>query len=52
MSRSPVDGRWWVVASVEHAGERVGVHLRKEGEPDGDPHLVRHRMTVPRGGLV
>lgn len=52
VSRSPVDGRWWVIASVEREGDRLGVHLRKEGEPDGDPHLVRHRMTVPRGGLV
>ena len=52
VSRSPVDGRWWVVASVEHTGERLGVHLRKEGAPDADPRLVRHRMTVPRGGLA
>jgi peroxiredoxin len=52
VSRSPVDGRWWVVESVERAGDRIGVHLRKQGEADGDPRLVRHRMTVPRGGIV
>ncbi len=52
VTRSPVDGRWWTVASVEQAGERAAVHLRKEGEPSRDPHFVRHHMTVPRGGLV
>lgn len=50
VSRSPVDGRWWQVTDIRRAGDRVAIHLRKEGEPDGDPHLVRHRMTVPRGG--
>jgi peroxiredoxin len=48
-TRSPVDGRWWRVVEVERAGDRVAIHLRKEGEPDGDPRLVRHRMAVPRG---
>ena len=51
-TRSPVDGRWWQVVDIRRAGDRVAIHLRKEGSPDGDPHLVRHRMTVPRGGLV
>ena len=50
VSRSPVDGRWWQVVDIRRAGDRVAVHLRKEGEPGGDPHLVRHRMTVPRRG--
>jgi peroxiredoxin len=51
-TRSQVDGRWWRVAEIRRAGDRVAIHLRKEGTPDGDPHLVRHRMTVPRGGLA
>jgi len=51
-TRSKVDGRWWRVEEIRRAGDRVAIHLRKEGEPDGDPHLVRHRMTVPRGGLT
>jgi peroxiredoxin len=48
VSRSPVDGRWWVVSEIRRAGDRVAIHVRKEGAPEGDPHLVRHRMTVPR----
>ncbi len=50
VSRSPVDGRWWQVVDIRRVGDRTAIHLRKEGEPDSDPHLVRHRMTVPRRG--
>ena len=51
-TRSPVDVRWWRVVDVRRSDGRIAVHVRKEGEPDGDPHLVRHRMTVPRGALA
>jgi peroxiredoxin len=46
VSRSIVDGRPWVVHSVEREGKRVALHLRKAGQPDRSP-LVGHRMTVP-----
>jgi peroxiredoxin len=48
VSRSSVDGRPWLVHSIEHDG-RTAVHLRKGGEPDRSP-LVRHHITVPPAG--
>jgi peroxiredoxin len=46
VGRSSVDGRPWLVHSVERDGRRVALHLRKGGEPDASP-LVRHHITVP-----
>jgi peroxiredoxin len=46
VSRSPVDGRPWLVHSIERDRGRVAVHLRKGGEPDLSP-LARHHITVP-----
>ena len=47
ISRSTLDGRWWVVVALERHGERVAIHLRKAGDPDPDRHFVRHHMTAP-----
>jgi peroxiredoxin len=49
LGKSSVDGRPWVVHSVEHEGDRVAVHLRKGGEPDRTRE-VRHSITVPPHG--
>jgi peroxiredoxin len=46
VSRSAVDGRPWIVHSVERENGRVALHLRKGGEPDTSP-LARHHITVP-----
>ena len=47
LSRSTVDGRWWMVVEIERDNGRIAIHQRKEGDPRPDPHLVRHGMTVP-----
>jgi len=47
VSRSQIDGRPWLVHSVEGSGNRVAIHLRKGGKPDTSP-LARHHITVPR----
>jgi peroxiredoxin len=46
-SRSAVDGRRWLVHEIEHEGERVAYHLRKEGTHDPD-RTVRHHVSAPR----
>jgi peroxiredoxin len=49
LGKSAVDGRPWLVHSVEREGDRVAVHLRKGGEPDRSRE-VRHSITVPPHG--
>jgi peroxiredoxin len=49
LGKSAVDGRPWLVHSVEHDGDRIAVHLRKGGEPDRSRE-VRHSITVPPHG--
>jgi peroxiredoxin len=46
LETSKVDGRPWVVTSVERAATVTAVHVQKSGEPARD-RLPRHRMTVP-----
>jgi peroxiredoxin len=45
-SRSAVDGRRWLVRDIEHDGDRVAYHLRKEGTPDRSS-TVRHGISAP-----
>jgi peroxiredoxin len=45
-SRSAVDGRSWVVHSLEREGERVAYRLRKEGTAD-PTRTVRHHIAAP-----
>jgi peroxiredoxin len=45
LGRSWVDGRPWVVRSIEEVNGRTAIHLSKEG-PAGDPRLVRHQITA------
>ncbi len=47
LGRSSVDGRPWLVRRVEREGERVAIHVSKEGKT-GSPRLVGHLMTAPR----
>jgi len=47
LGRSRVDGRPWIVHEVERSSGRIGVHLRKGGQPDESP-LVRHHIVAPR----
>jgi len=51
LGKSSVDGRPWVVHSIEREGEgdRIAVHLRKGGEPDRSRE-VRHSITAPPHG--
>jgi peroxiredoxin len=46
LGRSRVDGRPWLVHELERRDDRLALHLRKGGEPDGSA-LVGHHMTVP-----
>lgn len=46
VSRSTLDGRPWVVESIERGNDRVAVHLRKAGPPSTDP-LPQHHITAP-----
>jgi hypothetical protein len=45
-SRSPVDGRRWLVRAIEHEGERIALRLRKEGIGDRD-RTVGHSISAP-----
>ena len=47
VERSEVDGRAWVVASVEEHDGRLVVRLRKVGE-SAPARFVRHGITAPR----
>jgi peroxiredoxin len=49
LGRSSVDGRPWLVDSVEREGDRVSIHVRKGGEADSSRE-VRHSVTVPPHG--
>jgi peroxiredoxin len=49
VGKSEVDGRPWLVHSLERDGDRVAVHLRKGGEPDRSRE-VRHGITAPPHG--
>jgi peroxiredoxin len=49
LGKSAVDGRPWIVHSLERQGERVAIHLRKGGEPDTSRE-VRHSITAPPQG--
>jgi peroxiredoxin len=49
LGRSVVDGRPWLVNSIERQGERMAIHLRKGGEPDTSRE-VRHSITAPPHG--
>ena len=46
LGHSAVDGRPWIVRRVEHEGDRVAVHVSKEGKT-GSPKLVGHHITTP-----
>jgi peroxiredoxin len=46
-SVSSVDGRTWLVHSVDREGDRVLLRLRKAGKPDPTRN-VRHNVTAPR----
>jgi peroxiredoxin len=46
LGTSTVDGRPWVVRRVEREGDRLGVHVSKEGKTRS-PRLVGHHITVP-----
>jgi peroxiredoxin len=47
VSRSMVDGRWWAVVDIERAGDRVAIHLRKQGDAPHEREFVQHHVTVP-----
>jgi peroxiredoxin len=49
LGKSSVDGRPWLVHSIERQGDRVAIHLRKGGEPDTSRE-VRHSITAPPHG--
>src|ERR687892_533285 len=49
LGKSAVDGRPWLVHSVERDGNRVAIHLRKGGEADTSRE-VRHSITAPPHG--
>jgi peroxiredoxin len=49
LGKSAVDGRPWIVHSLERRGDRVAIHLRKGGEPDTGRE-VRHSITAPPHG--
>jgi peroxiredoxin len=49
LGKSSVDGRPWLVDSVERESDRVAIHLRKGGEADTSRE-VRHSVTVPPHG--
>ncbi len=49
LGRSEVDGRRWLVHSLEREGDRVAIHLRKGGAPDRSRE-VRHGITAPPHG--
>jgi peroxiredoxin len=51
VGHSEVDGRPWVVHSVNESGGRAAVHLRKGGEPDRT-RLVRHHTVAPPSAKV
>ena len=46
LGKSAVDGRPWIVHSLERRGDRLAVHLRKSGRPDTSRE-VRHSITAP-----
>jgi peroxiredoxin len=45
VSRSPVDGRAWVVHELERSNGRMALHLRKRGKPASGE--VGHHITAP-----
>ena len=47
VSRSTVDGRWWAVVEIERAGDRVAIHVRKQGKAPHEREFVQHHLTVP-----
>jgi peroxiredoxin len=47
VSGKGVDGREWVVHELERTDERIALHLRKAGRPDGSPY-TKHHITAPR----
>ena len=49
LGKSSVDGRPWLVHSIERHGERIAIHLRKGGKPDTSRE-VRHSITAPQHG--
>jgi peroxiredoxin len=46
LGRSAVDGRPWIVRSLERDGGRTAIHVSKEPR-EGDPRKVGHHVTVP-----
>jgi peroxiredoxin len=44
---SSVDGRPWLVHSVERENGRIVIHVRKQGKT-GSPRLVGHHVTAPQ----
>ena len=46
LGQSSVDGRPWIVRRVEHEGDRVAIHVSKEGKT-GSPREVGHHIVVP-----
>jgi peroxiredoxin len=46
LGRSSVDGRPWIVREIEREGDRIAVHVSKQG-PTHDPRHVGHHMTAP-----
>jgi peroxiredoxin len=46
VSGKGVDGRPWVMDSLEQQDGRTVLHLRKRGEPDRSPY-TKHHITVP-----
>jgi peroxiredoxin len=47
LGRSSVDGRPWIVQTVERGEGRVAIHVRKHGASH-DPRKVGHHLTAPR----
>ncbi|HEU5213419.1 MAG TPA: redoxin domain-containing protein [Gaiellaceae bacterium] len=46
LGHSSVDGRPWVVRRIDRAGDRVAIHVSKDGKI-GSPRLVGHHVTAP-----
>ncbi len=46
LGHSSVDGRPWIVRRIERDGERVAIHVSKEGKT-GSPRLVGHHVSAP-----
>ncbi len=49
LGHSSVDGRPWIVRRIERDGERLAIHVSKEGKT-GSPRHVGHHVVAPPDG--